>query len=115
MNKGNFLIAAAVAGFLYLGGYILLSKVILGIAALTGLASLTRSLTSKKKEKSKPKNPNLMDPIEIETTRKPDYKIPSDITMKVSPDKSPSKTKYQKGIEGTFGSMAKLIGKKLKK
>ncbi len=114
MKKENILVIIAIGGFLYLGGYLFLAKAITGIAVLTALMTgIKKSIKSSKSSEKEP-SPNTMDPIEIETTRKPDYQIPSDIIMTVSPDKSPSKPGYMKAVKGASEPVTKYIGKKLK-
>jgi len=114
MKKENILIVIAVGGFLYLGGYTSLAKAVAGLAILATLITGIKKSIKSSGEQEKDKSSNTMDPIEIETTRKPDYQIPSDIIMTVSPDKSPSKPGYMKAVKGASEPVTKYIGKKLK-
>lgn len=114
MDANNVLIAAVVGGFLYIGGYLVIAKLAIGIAFLMGVASLAKKAKKSKETNEETDNDNVMDPIEIETKWKPEYTIPSDITMDLSTDKSPRGAQYYKGIKGTFGAGAKFLGKKLK-
>lgn len=109
----NVLIVIAIGGFLHLGGYTSIAKLVIGISILVGLVKLVKGKKNKSKDKDSNKT-NLMDPIEIETVRKPDYQIPGDMIMKVSPDKSPRKPAYMKAVGEASSPIAKYIGKKLK-
>lgn len=111
----NILIMVAIGGFLHLGGYPSIARIAIGIAILGGLISLFKGKKSKSKDKeSDSKKDYLMDPIEIETTRKPDYQIPSNMVMKVSPNKKPSQPKYVTAVGKISSPLTKYIGKKLK-
>ncbi len=115
MDTGNVLTMIAVAGFLYIGGYIFLAKAIGGIALIAGIGTgISKTFNSSKEPSKSSSQAQVMDPIEIESKRKPDYTIPDDITMKVSPDKDAKESHTAKALKGTLGPTAKWLGKKIK-
>lgn len=113
METSNVLIAAGIAGFLYLGGYVFIAKLVIGLVALIAIFSAAASSLKKSKSKSSSQD-NVMDPIEIETVKKPDYKIPEKTSLLLKPDKDPKNTRTGEALKGTFGVGAKWLGKKLK-
>lgn len=113
MKIGNIVLTIAIGGFLHLGGYIALAKIIWGIATISIIVTGIKRSIEKKSGPSPDSNPNTMDPIEIETTRKPDYQIPSEIVMGVSPDEDPSTPTYAKAAQGFTSPLQKYIKKKM--
>lgn len=112
MDTSNVLIAAGIAGFLYLGGYTFIAKLVIGAAIVIGLSkAAAHSVKSTSKSSSQE---NVLEPIEIETTKKPDYKIPEETSLLLKDDKDPKHTRGGKALRGTFGVGAKWLGKKLK-
>ncbi len=113
MNANNALMAAVVGGFLYLGGYLLIAKLAIGAAFLMGVASLAKRAMKTKKTKDTA-NDNVMDPIEIETKWKPEYKIPGEIDMDTDTKDPIEGTRAYDAAKGTLGAWGKLLGEKFK-
>lgn len=113
MNANNVLIATVIAGFLYIGGYIVIAKLAIGVSFLMGIGSLAKKARTGKKTKETTDD-NVMDPIEIETKWKPEYKIPGEIDMDLDTKPPIEGTRAHDAAKGTLGAWGKLLGEKFK-
>jgi len=114
MKMNNVLIMVVIGALLYMEGYLLLAK---GIVAISLIGAVTSAFKgrSKSKDKSKNKSPNMLDPIEIESVRKPPYRIPKNMDMEVSPDKDASESFVSEAMKASpLGITGKILGKKIK-
>lgn len=118
MKLSNVLIMVVIGAFLYMEGHLFMAK---GIVALAVLGAVTTAVIGRgknsKKDKKKTKNPGveMLDPIEIDSVRKPPYRIPKKMQMKVSPNKKASESFTSLAIKASpLGLAGKWMGKKLK-
>lgn len=113
MEMSNVLIVMVIGAFLYLEGHVFIAQ---GVVALTLAGTLASKL--KRKEKKPKKNPGveMLDPIEIETIRKPPYRIPKSMDISLSPNKKPSTPQTTKALKASpLGMMGNALGKRIRK
>jgi len=105
-----FITGLVIAGFLYLGGYVIAAKWVALFCFFFWLVGLL------KPKPKKSKSSNILEPIIIESTRGAPYRIPSEMTLKFKPEADQKKKEWEQATgKGLIGELGKAIGRGIRK
>lgn len=112
MESDILLYGLIIAAFLYVSGYVSAALLVgMGLAGVYAVSVLASSM--QKKQPAPRGGSQLLEPIVIETTRLPPYKIPAKMDIRMHPQWG-MKTFYEKVSYKTLGGAFKSVWKLFK-